>query len=327
MQHLKLKFLCYPGQSLGALGRGTNLVHHSEQFGEKSRRFFVSCHNRRVNDPTWIPRLVRGIQGSRPGIRSLDPADTPRDVGKLDLPGDCDRVRFFAEFTMTWGIMVLLALLFCSPVISLAAQKHDLRNTRHCEVILFNPKFKLSVYSTIGLNACPETSWVKMTVSRVKQETGVFFAYLSGPRYLVIDDFENPLIAKSASRLLGGIQMREAAVLHPNLMDIIRGAEPYREHIVERRTTWIYQAGHPVYALINPKGQVFVMQSYSVEISPLTQAALADLGTQLVLPKGWRFRTTVLTKDMHLTTVDNKSVVILDSLLNSYQLTKNDFLQ
>lgn len=272
MQHLKIKFLCYPGQSLGALGRGTHLVLHSEQFGAKSRRFFT-------------------------------------------------------RFRMMWGAMTLSVLLLCLPAISLGSERQELRNTRHCEVILFNPKFKLSVYSTIGLNACPETSWEKMTVSRVKQETGVFFVYLSGPRYLVIDDFENPLVAKSASRLLGGIQMREAAVLHPNLMDIIHGAEPYREHVVERRTTWIYQAGHPIYALINPKGQVFVMQSYSVEISPLTQAGLADLGKQLVLPKGWRFRTTVLAKEMHLTTVDNKSVVILDSLLNSYQLAKNDLLQ
>ncbi|MCX7116825.1 MAG: hypothetical protein NTW94_02775, partial [Legionellales bacterium] len=40
-----------------------------------------------------VPRLVRGIQGSRSGIGSLDPADKPRDVDVLDLPGDCDRIR------------------------------------------------------------------------------------------------------------------------------------------------------------------------------------------------------------------------------------------
>ena len=165
-----------------------------------------------------------------------------------------------------------------------------------------------------------------MTPERIKRDTGTFFAHISGPRYWVVDGFEPLLLLHSDQKILSGITMREAGSLRLTLMDILKGAEPYREHKIERQTTWVYHGGRPIYELINPKGQIFVMQSYSIEISQLNEASLPGLASQLTLPKGWRFRTVVLTQDARLTGKDNQSVVILDSLLNTYQLAEGDFL-
>ncbi|MDA9272232.1 hypothetical protein N9Q05_02505, partial [bacterium] len=73
-----------------------NLNKGDTQAAEIINKIIVSGHNRRVNHTVDVPRLVRGIQGSRSGIGSLDPADKPRDVGKSSLPGDCDRIQIIS---------------------------------------------------------------------------------------------------------------------------------------------------------------------------------------------------------------------------------------
>ncbi len=217
------------------------------------------------------------------------------------------------------GTYLSMALL-CLPMISEATQNKDLRGSRHCEIIMSKTRLNFSVYSTVGLNDCPNDQWKKITVAGIKNQTGAFFVHLNGPRYWLVDDYEQSTSTRAEERQLGGLPMRETGVLHLTLLDMIRGADPYREHKVERQTTWIYKAGHSVYELIDPKGRIFVMQSYSTEKSPLTEAILSGLDVKLKLPAGWHFRTQVLTKNAYVTSLNNRSVVIQDGLLNTYQL-------
>lgn len=222
---------------------------------------------------------------------------------------------------------LLTAGLFCLPVICHAAEKHDMRNSKYCEIILSQMKLTAAVYSTLGLSDCPEAIWRNITPAGIRKETGSFFAHLNGPRYWTIDgSITSPLVSKN-QRVLGGLPMHESGFLHLSLMDMARGSAPYREHKVNRQTTWIYNEGRPVYELIDPNGQVFVMQSYSIEKSPLSAASLADLGTQLKLPNGWHFRTGVLKESAYLTAINNTAVVIQDALLNTYQLATRDLLK
>ncbi len=216
--------------------------------------------------------------------------------------------------------------LLCLSGIVHAAEEQGLRGSRYCEIILSKTKLDLSIYSTIGLNDCPENTWKNIATAAVRRETGAFFAYLNGPRYWVIDGFEKSKSISPEPRLFGDITMREAGVLHLTLMDIIKGAAAYREHSVERTTTWVYKAGRRVYELINPQGDVYVMQSYSTQKSPLSEASLAALGEQLKLLDGWHFRTRVLAKDAHLTAINNRALVIRDNLLNLYQRAESDFI-
>jgi hypothetical protein len=95
---------------------------------------------------------------------------------------------------------------------------------------------------------------------------------------------------------------------------------------VHRQTVWLFKANKPIFELINPQGHVFIMQSYSVQKTAQTEASLAQLGSKLKLPPGWRFRTGILSKDTELPTVDKKAVVIQDNFSNTYQQASHDFL-
>lgn len=120
--------------------------------------------------------------------------------------------------------------------------------------------------------------------------------------------------------------MREAGILHLSLMDLFKN-KPYQSHVVHRKTTWVYQADKPVFELIDPNGQVFVMQSYSVQKYPQTMNTLTQLGAKLQLPKGWKFKTGVLNKPETIEAVNNKAVVVQDNFLNTYQKASHDFLK
>ncbi len=207
----------------------------------------------------------------------------------------------------------------CLFNISSIAQEEGMRGLKNCEIIFAKAKLSLSVYSTIGLNDCPDSLWKNITPAKIKRETGSFFAYLNGSRYWVVDGYENHALVESYPKLMAGLPMREAGIVPLTLLDIINGAAPYRQHQVMLETTWLYKAGRSVYELIDPQGQTFVMLSYSVERRPLKESHLVGLGSQLSLPKGWQFKTLILNENLYLPAVNNSAVFIQDNLLNTYQ--------
>ncbi|MDP3704286.1 MAG: hypothetical protein Q8R24_00060 [Legionellaceae bacterium] len=208
------------------------------------------------------------------------------------------------------------------------AELDDMRGRRYCEVIFFHG-FLGYVYNTINLNNCPEQIWNSVTTAVVKEVTGSHFVYLNGPRYFVMDKvlYREKDFSHVDLKTFEGIGMRRVGVLHITLLDLIKGSAPYREHKVDRKNTWVFQVGKPVYELIDPEGQVFVMQSYSEEMNTQPEVSLSRLGSRLTLPSGWRFRTGILMKDQHLLVVNNQAIVILDDFKNAYQLASRDFLE
>jgi len=88
---------------------------------------------------------------------------------------------------------------------------------------------------------------------------------------------------------------------------------------IGRTTNWIFLAGKPVYELIGPKGQVYVMQSYSQIVDPkLAYTDLVALGNRLKPPKGWQYRSRTLTADL-IAPSGGKAHIIQDELQNTYQ--------
>lgn len=212
------------------------------------------------------------------------------------------------------------------PLLATAHRLDNLRNQRYCEIILHDQGLNFSVYNTIGLNDCPENIWNTISIDSIKKETHVMFVHLNGPRYWLIDGLKNSNNLAPTLRKLGGLRMREAAILHLSLYDIIMGVKPYTEKTVDRHTTWLFNAQKPVYELINPEGSVFVMQSYSIQKIPQTQTSLNELGSKLTLPHGWRFKTGLLTNDQEVIAINNKAIVIQDDFLNTYQQSTHDLL-
>ena len=74
-----------------------------------------------------------------------------------------------------------------------------------------------------------------------------------------------------------------------------------------------------MYELISPKGQVYVMQSYSQIVDPsLAYTDLAALGSRLKPPKGWQYRSRTLTADL-IAQASGEAHIIQDELQNTYQ--------
>ncbi|KTC82984.1 hypothetical protein [Legionella brunensis] len=222
---------------------------------------------------------------------------------------------------------ILLISFFCLPLLANAKQISGLRDSRYCEILLSKSRLSFAVYNTIGLNDCPASIWDKITVDSVKNETKASVVKLNGPRYWVIDGMTNSQLVNPEQKVICGLAMREAGVLQLSVSDLLTSSKPYKQHTVNRQTTWVYQSGKPVYELIDPQGQVFVMQSYSIEKKPQTEASLSNLNTQLKLPQGWQFRSGVLQKNQELKAINNKATVIQDDFLNTYQLATHDFLK
>lgn len=208
-----------------------------------------------------------------------------------------------------------------------ATHTENIRQKRYCEIVVSDRLLSLSVYTTFGLNDCPEAAWKKISEKEVKKDTSALFVRLNGPRYWVIDGFDFNPIMKPEKITIGGLEMRKAGILHLKIWDVLHGDKTYREHHVKRQTTWIYKAGNPVYELVGPNGDVYVMQSYSVQKKPLTAASLNTLATQLTLPEGWIYKTGILKEDKYLKTVNNEATVLQDNYLNTYQKSSHDFLE
>ncbi len=216
----------------------------------------------------------------------------------------------------------ILALVFLACAASVTAGSIiDLRGKRYGEVLLGTGGVvvskELDVYNTIGLNDCPEELWSKLDPAAIKKETGAKVVRLNGPRYWVMDGMTNSNVSPDI-RNFGGIEMRRAGVLAVSISDLMH-QDPYTVHKVARQTTWVYQAGKPVYQLISPDGSVFFMQSFSAQKKSQDMQDLAKLGSALTLPKGWQFRTLTLKKDYLLTATDGMAYVTRDDFANTYQ--------
>jgi hypothetical protein len=97
----------------------------------------------------------------------------------------------------------------------------------------------------------------------------------------------------------------------------------YLPCLIRRDTIWTWRAGKPVHLLREPGGPVWVLQEYTKAADPsLTPDNLDQLGSKLKnLPKGWKFETKVLTKDLVLDTgrCGGWAAIMRDELHCTYQ--------
>jgi hypothetical protein len=202
----------------------------------------------------------------------------------------------------------------------------NLRNQRYCEVLYGDRSFLtlvVKVFSTQGLNDCPEDAWKSITEKSIADAYKASFVRLNGPRHWMIDGLQASGDTVNHDRVrFGGIEMNLRATIRVGLLQqfqLLWGDPSYQAITVQRNTTWVYKAGLPVYELISPSGDTYVMQSYAQIVNPkLSMADLATLEQQLQLPKGWSYRNRLLTEDLNLV-ANGTAYVLQDSLMNSYQ--------
>jgi hypothetical protein len=200
-------------------------------------------------------------------------------------------------------------------------ERTDLRGARYCEMMLVSKGsegFEGVVYTTQGLNECPQEQWEALNFADIAKETGALFAVPNGPRHLTLDSVSIVLADDPARMTFGEIEMTEVALV--KIGDELTTWPTYAERSVARDTVFSFNRGSEVYELVNPDGTRYVMQSRSLIVDPtLNEASLAGLGGRLMLPDGWTFEVRTLEEDLDVLDTDGIATVVQDELLNTYQ--------
>ncbi|QZT54784.1 hypothetical protein [Mycolicibacterium austroafricanum] len=175
-----------------------------------------------------------------------------------------------------------------------------------------------TVYNTYPLNDCPAELWTKLDAQTVAAEHGAAAALLNGPRYWLMSGIEKSGGTESERRTFGGIEMLRQATVALSSMN----PAPYSVNEVDRKAIFVYDAGTPVFELVDPDRRRWVMQTYSQTVDPaLTLEDLPGLAARLTLPTGWTYRSRTLDAPLTVDTSNCRASVLQDDLANSYSLT------
>ena len=174
-----------------------------------------------------------------------------------------------------------------------------------------------TVYNSFPLNDCPAELWDALDADAIAKANGAVAALLNGPRYWLMSQIEKRAGEPQPTRSFGGIAMIEQATMQLSSSN----PQPYSVNRVDRRAVFTFDAGRPVFELVDADGQRWVMQTFSQIVDKnLTLDDLAGLGARLTLPQGWRYETRTLTSPWTIDTTDREAHVLQDDLANSYSL-------
>lgn len=197
-----------------------------------------------------------------------------------------------------------------------------MRGVRYGEVLpifLRDDGLHAEVYGTQMLNDCPQELWEKLDADVIAKQMGAVFVKLNGPRQWVLDGLGTKVApVEPVLREFGGIMFRRIATLH---LGDKPGAGAYTENKVNRGAVFYWDAGKPVFELVNPAGEAYVMQALCMGVDPtMSQESLPTLGERLAVPAGWSYRMRVLTEELVVDTTSTIATVLQDEFENSYTL-------
>lgn len=198
----------------------------------------------------------------------------------------------------------------------------DMRGVRYGEVLAVSAKgstFEAEVYGTQMLNDCPQELWETLDPAAIAEDLGALIVKLNGPRHWMLDGLgQKTAPVEPVFHDFSGLMMRRIAVV--DLGDN-PAVVPYTERYVNRGAIFFFDAGKPVYELINPEGVAYVMQAYCIGVDPTLHAdALPSLGARLALPEGWTYRSRILDEELVVDTSATIATVLQDELENTYTL-------
>ena len=183
---------------------------------------------------------------------------------------------------------------------------------RFGEILVAKPT-GIEVYNTTGLNDCPAQLWNALDPEKLKTQLGALKVQKNGPHFWMMDS-QTVSFGEKAS--FGGIEARWAATLPLAMAEqAAQGSEPYKVFTPKKTQKMVYSKGKPVYELVDPNGNVYVLQAHE-EKFPLD--SLAKLGEQLKLPKGWQFRTRVLSENLIMNLGPDKTIYAVGDDFHQY---------
>jgi uncharacterized protein YbjT (DUF2867 family) len=198
----------------------------------------------------------------------------------------------------------------------------DVFGKRYGEVLLVHlgeSGPEATVYNTFPLNDCPNELWSKLDPQAIAAENNATAALLNGPRYWLMSSIEKAVTDAPVTKTFGGIEMTRQATVQLSSMN----PTPYTVNEVDRKAVFTFDAGRPVFELVDPDGQRWAMQTWSQTVdSALSLDDLPDLAGRVKLPEGWSFQTRTLTSPLRVDTSTRNAHVVQDDLANSYSLQR-----
>ena len=204
----------------------------------------------------------------------------------------------------------------------------NLYNYRYCEVFLIggNPITKdlsAAFYNTTDRNngattrdSCSDEIWATVDVDKLKDEYDVLAVFKNGPRFWLYEWIELPVgvehsFGDTNARWMGAVKLPKGFGEE--------GSTTYKTTKVTRHSKQGYKKGQMVFILDDPDGTPWVMQAYSRIVDPeLTYEDLKTLDKKIKLPKGWKYRTKILDKDLAIGAINGHARITQDDLENSY---------
>lgn len=194
----------------------------------------------------------------------------------------------------------------------------DVFGKRYGEVLLvrMGPSGpEATVYNSFPLNDCPARLWDALDATAIAAENGAAAALLNGPRYWLMSGIGKRAGEPQPTKSFGGIEMIEQATVQLSSQD----PQPYSVNKVDRRAVFTFDAGRPVFELVDADGQRWVMQTYSQVVDKsLSLDDLPGLAARLKPPPGWHYETRTLTEPLVVDTTGSVAHVLQDELTNSY---------
>ena len=214
---------------------------------------------------------------------------------------------------------VMAVVLFVSSFASYASAEQaledftikDIRGMRYCEFLLIYDD-RVVIYNTTGSSDCSEDKWQSLDVTALAKENDAKNAQLNGPKYWAMDAQTLELGDKKS---FGGIDARYAATLPISALGAGEGSDPYVGFTSSKKQTMVFEAGKPMYELVDDKGNTYVLNAYGSKVRDGDPGNLAD---QLSPADGWRFEIITPEKNVIVEASTDAPVQMVGDDLHQY---------
>ena len=207
----------------------------------------------------------------------------------------------------------------------------NLRGVQYGEISLLCGKSGAAMYNTTELNdqgtsgiSAPLLLWNGFSEETVAIDYEVPGGFKNGPRFWVNDWIRLPI---GPTLYFNGLEARWYAYPNypPGVQDLGVTANAYDTNKVQRDSTMGFAANQDIYVLIDPDGNVNVMQAGSQQINPKENIGSLDkLGQKLSPPSGWKYKVISLTKELVIKAVNGTAEVTIDDQGNAYDVCFKD---
>jgi hypothetical protein len=216
--------------------------------------------------------------------------------------------------------LILAASLFLAPLAAEAQQGKtksytftNTRDMRYCEILVVT-KGGIQAYNTTGVSDCPAPVWNTLDVEKIKKQFGASMVQKNGPHFWLMD---TNTVSMGEKASLAGIEARWVARLDPALLAKgTQGSQPYKVFTPKKTQKMVYSKGKPVFELVDPDGNAYVMQAHDEKFPLESLATLCEQMKQL--PKGWKYGTRTPTEDLVLDLGPDQTIYAVGDEFHQY---------